>query len=152
MKSNPAERVEEAARELGVLSELIVVRQTYDRDGLENAFVRLKEAADQRARALALQYHPDRPGGDLERMQRINAARDIIRAVTLQTVPMTHPVERPIRREAPRDMGYAPNMPPVRTRIPFRQMAHPDSDGRPDVRGGFEFTWDPLDYDGVPEW
>jgi len=151
LKRNPAERVAEAASELGVLPELLNVRQTHDRIGLEEAFRILKEATEARAKELALKYHPDRPGGDLDRMKRINVARDILRAVSLNAVP----VERPMRATGTggrRPSYYAPNMPPVRTVIPLRTNVTFDGKRRVvEQRGGWSITWDPLDYNGVPE-
>ena len=161
MTRNPAERVHEAAVELGVLPELRALRSEHDAAGLTAALERLKSAAKRRVRELAKEHHPDH-GGDLERMQRINAAGDIIRAVKLGVIP-PRPTPREPRRspgapvdaygnEFKRERGYAPDMPPVRTRIPLRTVWTGRADQPYETRGGIDVTWDPLDYDGVPEW
>ena len=147
----------EAAEELGVLPELLELRSKANLAGLIGSLDVLKAAAKRRVRELAREHHPDH-GGDLQRMQRINAAADIIRGVELGLVlPRSPELCRqaglpPGRSVRDRQERYVPHVPPVRTRIPFWQMARAGSDGRPDVRGGIEMTWDPLDYDGVPEW
>lgn len=94
VRRDPRALIENAARELEVISELHAVLRSGNRGAMEAAFKLFCEAAERKHTELALRLHPDRPGGDLERMQRVNAARDVVRSIEL------NPVARPVRRVA----------------------------------------------------
>jgi len=79
-----SEQVREAAEVLGVLGDLALVLKGGSPSEVKAAFGEFIVRAEARHRDLVLECHPDRPGGgDLGRMQRINAARDLLRKVEL---------------------------------------------------------------------
>ena len=118
-----ADQVREAAEALGVLGELALVLKGGPLPEVKTAFDEFIARAEVRHRELVQECHPDRPGGgDLERMQRANAARDLLRKIELN----------PRRRPPPQSVPLRPGM-----RVTVMYSYGPYSTGLHGVPDGF---------------